>query len=163
MSIPLNDNILTKSPKSLDNRYLSNGLTAYSSVLAANSAIVSAYRHKGLKVRITISGEELEYWWKYGTTDSDLIPVKIDKFTLATNGSKVLTIGEFYTRILIKPSTTLTALKIGTTNGGDELLIESEVPSGSWFNLTLEKYVDSSTTLYFGGVSSSTDFRLYKD
>ena len=103
MAITLNDNFQNNSPKSIDNKYMVGGVTPYASVAAANTAVNSAYRHKGLKVRITIGGEEVEYWWKYGITDSDLIPVSLDKFTLGSDGTKVLKIGEFYKRILIKP------------------------------------------------------------
>lgn len=161
MAITLNDNIQNNSPKSLDNKYLSNGTTLWSSVAAANAGVISAYRHRGLKVLIDIGGEAVEYWWKHGTTNSDLIPVQLDKFTLVADGSKALVVNEFVKRVLINPASELSALKIGTTVGGDEIMPEQTIPAGAWYNVTLERFVGSATTLYFTGVTSSTQFRLY--
>jgi hypothetical protein len=46
----------------------------YADVAAANLAIPQAVREKGKTVGIIVSGEVVEYWYKSGITDLDLIP-----------------------------------------------------------------------------------------
>lgn len=70
MAIELNDNIDNKSPKILDKRYSKNdGTTPYATVLEANTLIPLAYRALGLTVLIG----NVEYWYKDGITDVDLV------------------------------------------------------------------------------------------
>jgi len=68
MSINLNDNIQVSSGKPLDSRYL-NGLSAYVSVAAVNSAIPISTRYLGLTVLIGT----IEYWYQNAITDVGLI------------------------------------------------------------------------------------------
>jgi hypothetical protein len=68
MSINLNDNIQLNSGKPLDSRYLS-GISAYTSVAAANSAIPISTRYLGLTVLIGT----IEYWYQSAITDIGLI------------------------------------------------------------------------------------------
>lgn len=69
MPIIVNDNFRNNSPKSLDNKYLKNGTTAYISTAEAVSSIPLAYRHIGLTVLV---GNK-EYWWRDGKADNQLI------------------------------------------------------------------------------------------
>lgn len=69
MSISINDNFNANAPKILDNRYSSGGVTPYASVAAANLAIPISQRAIGLTVNIN----NVEYWYKNGITDLDLI------------------------------------------------------------------------------------------
>lgn len=89
MAITLNDNIKSNSGKPLDAKYakFQSGITqAYSSISEANAAILQAYRHVGLTVLILESGEHVEYWYKNGVTDLDLVLKKssFDSFTVNT-------------------------------------------------------------------------------
>jgi len=70
MSIELNDNIKPKAPKILDDRYSMNGVTPYTDVAQANASIPLSYRALGLPVLIG----NVEYWYKDGITDLDLVP-----------------------------------------------------------------------------------------
>jgi len=45
----------------------------YNSVSAANAAIISGVREKGKTVGVLINGGVVEYWWKSGIADSDLV------------------------------------------------------------------------------------------
>jgi len=87
MSIGISDNFQNNSGKALDNKYLSGGTTLYSSVAAANAAIFSVYRHRGLKVLIDVGGAPTEYWYKEGTADLNLVEY-VDLLTV-TNGTGV--------------------------------------------------------------------------
>lgn len=69
MAIIVNDTLQSNSPKSLDNKYLKNGVTPYASVAEANSFIISQYRSLGLTVLI---GNQ-EYWYLGGVLDNNLI------------------------------------------------------------------------------------------
>lgn len=68
MSILLNDNLQNNSPKPLDAKYL-NGVTPWATVAAANAGIPLTQRSIGLTVNIA----GVEYWYKNGITDPDLI------------------------------------------------------------------------------------------
>jgi hypothetical protein len=68
MGIVINDNLITYSPKPLDDRY-----GTYASVAAANAAIISSVRYIGLTVGIINSGHVDEYWYYAGIADGDLI------------------------------------------------------------------------------------------
>lgn len=69
--ITIQDALKLNAPKSVDSRYLSNGLTVFPSVAAANTA--TTYRHPGLTVLIADSfGFNVEYWYKDGVQDEDL-------------------------------------------------------------------------------------------
>jgi hypothetical protein len=87
MAIILNDNIQINAGKPIDTRYLSSGNTAYASVGAVNTAISISTRYVGLTVNIN----GLEYWYKNGVTNTDLILKSItgqttaDAITGATN------------------------------------------------------------------------------
>ena len=161
MPVTTNDNLQNNSPKPLDNKYMLNGLNAYASTSSANTNLT--YRHKGLKVRISVDGEELEYWYKYGVTDNDLIPVSVHKLSSAVDVSRVIPAGEFVKRILINPTSQLAALKVGTSSNGDEIMPEELIPAGQWFNISTELYCPTSTTIYFTGITSSTQIRIYVD
>ncbi|KAH0542027.1 hypothetical protein GP486_008676, partial [Trichoglossum hirsutum] len=69
MAIYINDAIQNNAPKSLDNKYLKNGITPYASVDDVNSTIVGPYRHQGLTV--LVGGQE--YWYLGGTANNNLI------------------------------------------------------------------------------------------
>lgn len=69
MAIILNDNLDIRAPKSTDNRYVNGGVFPYISISEVTSIIPESYRHIGLTVNI--SG--VEYWFKDGITDSDLV------------------------------------------------------------------------------------------
>lgn len=73
MSIVINDSLQSNSPKSIDNKYLKNGVTAYADVTDVNNTINSAYRSVGLTVLI---GNK-EYWYRDGVLNANLIPKSI--------------------------------------------------------------------------------------
>lgn len=46
----------------------------YNSVAEAKSSVILALREKGLTVGVIDNGKVIEYWWRDGVTDNDLIP-----------------------------------------------------------------------------------------
>lgn len=73
MSIVVNDSLQSNSPKSLDNKYLKNGVTPYADTTDANTSIDSAYRSVGLTILIG----NIEYWYKTGILNANLIPKSV--------------------------------------------------------------------------------------
>jgi len=73
MAITLNDNIKINAGKPSESKYLSTGNTAYTSISAVNAAIPIAERYIGLTVLIDSGATTIEYWYKAGVTDGDLI------------------------------------------------------------------------------------------
>lgn len=73
MAITLNDNIRINAGKPSEPKYLSSGNTAYASVAAVNAAIPVPERHIGLTVLIQSGATSIEYWYKAGVTNGDLI------------------------------------------------------------------------------------------
>jgi hypothetical protein len=69
MPININDSVKVLAPRSVDGKYLKNGAGTYTSVSDANTTIVSAYRSVGQTVFIN----GVEYWYKNGIADGDLI------------------------------------------------------------------------------------------
>lgn len=99
MAILLNDTIQNNSPKPVDNKYgifASGAFRAYNSVSEANATIPSAYRSMGLTVLINTGSANIEYWYKAGITDSDLIPklTSLSANSPLALGSGILTINQ---------------------------------------------------------------------
>lgn len=87
MAILLNDNVQIYAPKALDNRY-----GPYASLELAKSSVASVNRHLGLTVGI---GTTLivEYWWKAGIEDTDLVLKTAGTGDTLTAGTGVTILG----------------------------------------------------------------------
>jgi hypothetical protein len=79
MSIILNDNLSIQAPKAADSRF-----GPYADTATALTSIVTANRFQGLVVGITIGGQVVEYWFRDGTADSNLI-LKVDNTANTAN------------------------------------------------------------------------------
>lgn len=86
MSINLNDNFNVSAPLPIDSRY-GNGsslpFTSYTTTTSANASISAGQRYVGLTV--LVGTPAVEYWYRTGTTDADLIP-KFYNFTNSGTG-----------------------------------------------------------------------------
>ena len=87
MSIQLSDNITVGQQIPLESKYF-NGAVPYTSVLQANTNLVSGVRYRGLTVNIN----GVEYWYKDGILDTDLVIKISDPLPPQTgNSGKFLT------------------------------------------------------------------------
>ena len=68
MAIIINDNFAVNVGKPIDSRYL-NISTPWTSTSATNAGIPQSYRYRGLTVNVG----GVEYWYKDGVTDPDLV------------------------------------------------------------------------------------------
>ena len=92
MGIVLNDNIKINAGKPVESKYLNLSNIVYSSIAEVNSSIPISERHVGLTVNINY----LEYWYKDGVQDSDLVLKTIDSgFTIGSFISGATNIGFF--------------------------------------------------------------------
>jgi hypothetical protein len=69
MAINIVDNLNIFAPKSIDNRYLKNGINPYTSINDVLNTLTISVRHIGLTVLIN----DQEYWFKDGITNIDLV------------------------------------------------------------------------------------------
>lgn len=67
--------------------------------------------------------------------------------------------GTLIEKFLIIAPTTIT-FKVGTTNGGNEVIEDFEVVN--WAVYTKDIYYSAATTLYFGGVAENTVIKIFK-
>lgn len=74
MAIILNDNIKINAGKPSESKYLTTTNTAYPSNAAVNIAIPISERYVGLTVNVN----NIEFWYKEGVADGDLIEKKYD-------------------------------------------------------------------------------------
>lgn len=156
------------SPQHVDRSYgktIGGRTTPYASVAEANTAVVSAYRHKGKTVLIDLGSGAEEYWWKNGITDVDLI-VKADvskpwKVVLTSNGSYVLPAGMKISEIILTPGEDMT-LRIGTTADGEEIMPDELIAGGTDKSVLISIIARTDKTIYFSGIISSVTILLYR-
>jgi hypothetical protein len=106
--------------------------------------------------------------WKYDgvrmllTTPSNSSATKKLNLNLASvDGSQLIPAGTLVQAIVVKPASDLTAFKIGTTNGGEEILSAQGVSSSGWVTINVQQYFSNATSLYFGGITSLTDIFIF--
>lgn len=63
----------------------------YVDVAAANAAIIEGLREKGRTVAILVAGSAVEYWWKDGVTDLDLVEKSSGSALTVTDGDITVT------------------------------------------------------------------------
>lgn len=71
--VPFNDSLNIRANKSIDDRTLKYGQSAWASIAEARAGIVKDYRHPGLTVLIKENSLNVEYWWKDGVEDHNLV------------------------------------------------------------------------------------------
>lgn len=82
--------------------------------------------------------------------------------TLTSDDTVVIPDGKFCSYILVKPSANLAGFKIGTTNGGDEVISTQAISGGSYIPFEINKLADGAPlTLYLGGITSSIEIKIY--
>lgn len=149
-----------KSPTATDRKYLKDGISVFADVAEACSMTNEAYRSLGLTVLIG----EVEYWWKNGPLDSDLIrkTAPRDEYTLTTNGSFVLKAGDLLHTIVVISTANFAGLKFGTTSGGEEIW-NATVVTNTPFIIESKIYADANKTIYVTGVTAQVKLIIFKN
>lgn len=82
--------------------------------------------------------------------------------TLAADGSVQIPASIGVDGIRIKSASALAALKVGTTDGGEEVLASTTTTgSPTWNMFTVSAFSSSAYTLYFDGITSSSEIIIY--
>ncbi len=84
-----------------------------------------------------------------------------DIFSSDVDASRTYLSGTLIEKVVVNPSTSLSGFKIGVTPGGEEIVFSQPVAAGSFKVFTIENYAGSPLTLYFGGVTSTTNFIVF--
>jgi hypothetical protein len=84
-----------------------------------------------------------------------------DVFTLGTDGTRAIPEGKYVTRILVNPAGNLAAFKVGYSAAGDQLITEQPVTAEQWTPFNIDYYFASAGTLYFTGITSSTQIIVF--
>jgi hypothetical protein len=142
MSIILNENIQSNSPKSLDNKYLKDGVTPYADVAEVNSIIPLTYRSIGLKVNIA----NVDYWYKDGLQDVDLIPFVSGSITIQQDGVDLPQ----------QPKLNVKSLSLKATDNNPNTATDLEF-TGEVCSLTLHKDVVLGTMVDFIQLDGATN------
>lgn len=86
----------------------------------------------------------------------------VKSFTLTEDGSYALPVNTLLTCVIVQPDSELAAFSIGTTDGGGELYGPTIVEAGGDPTpFILAAYSSSAWTVWFNGVTSSTNFQIY--
>jgi hypothetical protein len=173
MSIIVNDNIQSNSSKSLDNKYMVDGVTPYADVAEVNSIIPLTYRSKGLTVLIL----NQEYWYRDGVADGDLIlkgvsggysPPIVRYVYLVNDASDEVRMGGALNNVYLTAQEAYDAgnvlqvllgglnkviIKVGVTNSSDV----GGVAITETYNTLVEWVGESSTLSVIGTISSGTN------
>jgi hypothetical protein len=146
MAIILNDNLKINAGKPTDSKYLNASNAAYSATTEVLSTITLAERHQGLTVLVESGSSNIEYWFKEGITNGDLIEKKFaseqlvgDFITGATN------LGYF--------SGTTGVQTINVTSGGGSSY------NGDYDSIYNYYYRDSSGVIRIGNSAYGEPFR----
>lgn len=168
MAITFNDNMGINAPKHIDARSMNftGGVSApYTSVAAANAAVLSAYRHQYLTCWVTLNGDPIEHWWRASTADGSLEPKWKDSWVLNADGSVALPVGYRVKGIVVLPTNTISNLLIGTAPGGSDLEPGSGSITGGTgsYDLAYSRYIVSATNIYFTGITNNTKVLVFKE
>lgn len=145
----------------------------YVSVAEANAhpRNLPEFRYPTKTVVIAVGGENVEYWWKNGIDDSDLIPKAAGytpgsnrlNFTLLTDGEIVLPADTDIIKCRVYNAAGLTDFKVGSAAGLDDVISLQNLQMDKWQIFYCDLYDEENTvTLYVSGITSETFFTFIK-
>jgi len=85
--------------------------------------------------------------------------VQVDTITFSTNGTYTIPDFNLLEKIIVI-STTNINLRIGSTNGQDDILPEFPISSNTPASFDLNIYTESSKQLYISGITSTTKIKF---
>jgi hypothetical protein len=118
------------------------------------------------RIKSLIAGDNVAFQKTDSTIRIDVtipvggIEINADTFSLSTTGNRTVGTDKLVTHILIKPATPLTALKIGTSIDAVAYLTDTPISSGGWTDISLDAYIETSSDIYFSGITSATQIKI---
>lgn len=158
MSTPQNDAFDVRAPKPIDKRYLKNETVTWISAAEVNTAIVSAYRYPGLTVLIN----NVEYWYKDGIADGNLVPKTDNGTTLALSADGFWQApSNLLVMALVVTPNTLINFKAGSSAGAEDFVPTMQVPATTT-PIVVAIWRATGQRIYFGGISGSNTSIIIK-
>jgi hypothetical protein len=142
MSIILNDNLSIQAPKAADSRF-----GPYVDTANALTSIVTTNRFQGLVVGITIGGQVVEYWFRDGTTDSNLI-LKVDNTANTANTVAIAAYVQANTATTIGQASYIQANTANTVAANSYIQANSAYGMANSANVLAKAAFDNSNTKF---------------
>lgn len=111
---------------------------------------------------LAIESNSLWMWDVPSQTWVEVVPFVSLKTTHPIAGTteiEQMQLDEIITLILVLSTGPELAAKIGTTSGGDEIMLEQEIPSGVWIPINVQ--IVTPVSIFVEGITSGT-IKLYK-
>ncbi len=148
----------------------------YASVAEANGHPRNRpeFRYPSKTVVIAVAGENVEYWWKNGIDDEDLIPKAAGytpgsnriNFTLTEDGIISLPADTDLIKLRVKNVAGLAGFYVGFEVGDNSIVSTQAIPAfadGEWSIFYCDLYNETQTIdLYVGGITSTTTLTFIK-
>jgi hypothetical protein len=97
------------------------------------------------------------------TSAQNFSVVNTETIAFSVDGSTPIAAGETILSFMILPNTNLTAFKVGTTGGGDDIISEQAVISdGKWKSFAINYKAAALETWYIGGIIGTVQVQKVK-
>lgn len=107
----------------------------------------------------TFPSADAGYLWEHVI---DTRGTEMEKTTANANAVRLIKDGTMSDKIMLKPSVNMT-LKIGTTNGGEEVLVSVDVLAGKWYSVSYDIIADGADiSIYINGITANCVIIIYK-
>lgn len=157
MSVPVNDSLGIRAPRSADDRYMNNidnpvGVP-YISREQANAMIDVSYRHPYLTVNIA----GVEYWYNGSTADAALVPKKVGDqvVTLTANGYIQMVQDSYIVAIIVIPSQNIN-FRAGSSPNAEDFIPETPILANTPAAFSVALYRLAGQQVHFGGIAPSS-------
>lgn len=165
MSILFNDNFLTNAPKPTDSRYMKfsgGNALPYDDVADANTRIPSTQRYRYLTILVLMNTIAVEYWYKNGIADGDLITKSKEVYVMGASGNFTMKAGEQYSDITVLPPSDLANFRMGTGPSTFDLVPGQPVTSAKGGVFGPMGYAVADTVIYLTGMVTNTQVIVRK-
>lgn len=138
----------------------------FNSATELNAFLTSPRRYAGMIASIKtpvakayILNAAMDAWVEIGTGAGG---GSMDVVNLTGNDTYVVSANTLVEDMVGLPTSDLAALKIGTTPGGEEIVVSQPVTSAKGVVLAINFYAIGATTFYITGITSNTTFKIKK-
>jgi hypothetical protein len=122
-----------------------------------NDSLFTIKRLKqGANVTFTVDGNSITINSTPGSAEINTLSI-----TLSGTGNLTISVEAILEYVLVNPTTSLAGFKIGTISDDDYYLPAIPIPATALAHeLVVQRYIPSSTAIYFSGITSSTEIDL---
>jgi hypothetical protein len=88
--------------------------------------------------------------------------INTDAFTITTSDTRAVVGGLITQFIEVNPSSDLNSFRVGTISDDDAYVFPTFCAGGTWTLIDVSRYFPAGATLYFSGITSSTQVKIVK-